>query len=318
MDMPTQAEPLTAQERERLENVTGVIFDIQRYSLHDGPGLRTNVFSKGCPLRCQWCSNPESQSIQPEFALFAHNCIACGQFVEACPARWAHDRGAPWTKELQAEYARRVRLCPTEAMHQIGEERTAGAVMAEVLRDRPFYADRGGLTLTGGEPTMQPDFAEALLRLAKAETISTALETCSHARWPVWERLWPHLDHILFDVKHIDANVHRTFTGVGNELILANLRRLVALAAPVTIRVPLIPGFNAAPESLRAIAEFVLSLNSAITSLDLLPYHTFGKGKYTALNRAYPWEAQHRFTDGEIERFKKEIEAYGLTVSIGG
>jgi glycyl-radical enzyme activating protein len=313
-----QPEPLTVEERERLEQIEGVIFDIQRYSLHDGPGLRTNVFLKGCPLRCQWCSNPESQHVQTEFALFAHNCIACGQFVEACPIRWQQDKGSSWTKELEEAYHTRVMKCPTEAIHRIGEQRTAGEVMAEVVRDLPFYGDSGGMTLTGGEPTMQPHFTEALLRLAKAETISTAMETCGYTRWTVLERLLPYLDHILFDVKHIDTRVHQVFTGVGNELILSNLRQLVELGAPVTIRVPLIPGFNASPESLRAIAEFVLALNSSVASLDLIPYHTFGRSKYTALNRDYPWEEYQRLTDQELETLARVIESYGLTVNIGG
>jgi pyruvate formate lyase activating enzyme len=285
MKVIPKPEPFISHEREHLEKVEGVIFDIQRYSLHDGPGLRTNVFLKGCPLRCRWCSNPESQSVQPEFALFAHHCIACGQFVETCPVKWENDRKSNWTKELEEEYNFRVMMCPTEAIHRIGEQRTAGEVIAEVVRDIPFYGDRGGTTLTGGEPTMQPHFAEALLRLAKVETISTAMETCGYTKWTVLECLLPYLDHILFDVKHIDTKVHQTFTGVGNELILSNLRQLVALSAPVTIRVPLIPGFNASPESLRAIAEFVLGLNSSITSIDLIPYHTLGKPKYNALNR---------------------------------
>jgi len=311
-------EPLTSQEREHLENVAGVIFDIQRYSLHDGPGLRTNVFLKGCPLNCWWCSNPESQGIQPEFALFAQNCIACGQFAEVCPVRWQNDRGRSWTKELEEEYHTRVMRCPTEAIHRIGEQRTAGEVMAEVVRDLPFYEDKGGMTLTGGEPTMQPHFAEALLRLAKAEAISTAMETCGLTQWAVLERLLPYLDDILFDVKHLDPKVHQAFTGVGNELILSNLRQLVALAAPVTIRVPLIPGFNASPESLRAIAEFVLELNSSIKGIDLIPYHTLGKPKYKALNRDYPWEEYQRFTDPEIETLTRVLESCGLTVNIGG
>jgi pyruvate formate lyase activating enzyme len=293
-----------------------MIFDIQRYSLHDGPGLRTDVFFKGCPLHCAWCANPESQHLQPEFALSAHQCIACGQFAETCPVTWAHDRGKDWTPELNVEYARRVALCPTEAMHQLGERWTAGAVMQEVLRDRMFYGDGGGMTLTGGEPTMQPEFAEALLRLAKAEGIATAMETCGHAPWAVFERLGPHLDHMLYDVKHINPEIHQRFTGVRNDLILANLRQLAVRHAPVTIRVPLIPGFNASAESLHAIAAFVRELK--INRLDLLPYHAFGRSKYTALNRPYPWEDVARPTPTEIETLGRVITSVGLTVNIGG
>ena len=235
------AEPLTEAGRTRLEAVEGTIFDIQRYSLHDGPGLRTNVFFKGCPLRCGWCSNPESQRLEPEMALFAHNCIACGQFPQPCPERWQAVLDAGWTGDLWAEYCARAEKCPTRAVRIIGERRTAGSIMAEVRRDVPFYDDGGGLTLAGGEPTMQPLLAEALLRLAKAEGISTAMETCGQARWPVFRSLLPYLDHILFDIKHVDSQRHRTFTGVGNELILENLRRLAAMGAPLSLRLPLIP-----------------------------------------------------------------------------
>lgn len=298
------------------EHIEGMIFDIQRYALHDGAGLRTDVFFKGCPLRCAWCANPESQAIQPEFALSAHQCMACDQFPETCPVKWQQDRDQPATPEKEQDYARRVALCPTEAMHRFGERRTAGAVMQEVLRDRIFYGDGGGVTLTGGDPTMQPEFAEAILRLAKAAGISTAIETCGHAAWSVWERLLPHLDQILFDVKHLDSAVHRQFTGVGNELILSNLRQLIACHAPITIRVPLIPGFNTSPESIRAIAMFARA--SHFDNLDLLPYHTYGKAKYAALNRAYHWDDTPRLTPTELDAISTRLVSYGLTVNIGG
>ncbi len=306
-------------EKIQLEKVEGIVFDIQRYSLHDGPGLRTNVFLKGCPLRCRWCANPESQHWQPELALFAHNCINCGQFAEACPVCWdSSHNGSGWTKALEEKYSARAIVCPTGAMHWIGERRTAGAVMQEVLRDAPFYEDGGGMTLTGGEPTMQPDMAEALLRLAKTEYISTAIETCGHTQWTVLERLLPYLDHILFDLKHVDGNTHRAFTGLDNELILSNLSRLVRLRAPVTVRVPLIPGFNASTESVRAMAEYVVSLNGPVKGIDLLPYHTLGKAKYKALGREYPWEGHNRLAETEVEALAGVVESYELRVNIGG
>jgi len=309
---------LTPSERERLEKVEGVIFDIQRYSLHDGPGLRTNVFLKGCPLRCQWCANPESQDLQPELALFAHRCINCGQFEEACPVSWESDSRTGWKQEWREKYRERAAVCPSGAIQWLGERRTAGDVLKEVRRDVPFYEGGGGMTLTGGEPTLQPHMAEALLRLAKAEDISTAIETCGHTPWRVLERLLPYLDVILFDVKHLDSETHRAFTGVGNELILSNLRKLATLNAPVTVRVPLIPGFNATERCLRAIAEFVLELNGSVKAIDLLPYHTLGKFRYKALGRDYPWEGHDRLTETEVEALTRVVESYGLTVNVGG
>lgn len=277
--------------------VEGVVFDIQRYSLHDGPGLRTNVFLKGCPLRCQWCANPESQAMQPELAFSEHNCIDCGQFAEPCAECWlaAHASGG-----RETALGERAVTCPTGALHWIGERRTAGAVMTEVLRDAPFYGANGGMTLTGGEATMQPDFAEALLRLAKEAGVPTALETCGQTRWAVFERLLPFLDLILYDLKHVDSAIHRQFTGFGNELILDNLRRLAAVHAPLVVRVPLIPGFNADPVSLAAIAAFIATLGDAVSEVDLLPYHTLGKAKYRALGREYQWAEHARLSDAEL------------------
>jgi pyruvate formate lyase activating enzyme len=311
-------EPLTFSERDRLEKIDGVIFDIQRYSLHDGPGLRTNVFLSGCPLRCGWCSNPESQQLQPQLALFARNCVACGQFGEACPESWHADLQDGWTKTLEEKYHSRSTLCPTEAIHWIGERCSAEEILREVRRDVPFYEDGGGMTLTGGEPTMQPQLAEALLRLAKAEDISTAMETCGHTQWKVLEYLLPYVDHVLFDLKHTESEIHRAFTGVDNDLILSNLRRLIEIGAPVRIRVPLIPGFNATIDSIGTIAKFVLGLSDTIKSVDLLPYHTLGKAKYEALGREYPWHTHERLDDKEVETFVKIVADYGLTANVGG
>jgi pyruvate formate lyase activating enzyme len=156
-----------------------------------------------------------------------------------------------------------------------------------------------------------------LLRPAQADCISTVLETCGHTRWAVLERLLPYLDDILFDLKHVDSGIHLAFTGLGNELILSNLRQLVALGAPVTVRIPLIPGFNASPESMRAIAEFVLELGGSVKGIDLLPYHTLGKAKYTALSRVYPWEGHNRLTEAEVEALAGIFESYGLAAQIG-
>jgi pyruvate formate lyase activating enzyme len=303
-----------------LEQVEGIVFDIQRYSVHDGPGLRTNVFLKGCPLRCQWCANPESQNMQPELALSAHSCMTCGQFETPCPVCWEQVGSAALRIE---ELGERPRVCPTGAIHWIGERRTAGAVMAEVRRDAPFYDRSGGLTLTGGEATMQPAFAEALLRLAQAEGIHTALETCGHTQWSVFAQLLPYLDLLLYDVKHVDSALHRRYTGLDNALILDNLRRIADLPAPkVIVRVPVIPGFNADETSLIAIAAFVLSLGRRVSEIDLLPYHTLGKAKYRALGRDYPWEDQPRLTDAEMLRLAELVMAQAAPaktlVRVGG
>ena len=306
--------------------VAGVVFDVQRHSLHDGPGLRTNVFLKGCPLRCEWCANPESQAMQPEPMLRAGHCIDCGLFAESCRACSPAWQGPRRSAAVVAEIDERVALCPTGALTWVGARRTAGEVMAAVLRDRPFYGQGGGMTLTGGEPTMQPGFCEALLRLAKQTGVSTAIETCGRAPWATFARLLPFLDTVLFDIKHIDCDRHRQFTGMDNALILANLRRIVAARAMgrrsasggVRVRVPLIPGFNAEPAAIAAIAAFVAALPGPVQGVDLLPYHSLGRAKYAALGREYPWRGHQRLSQPEIDPLAAIVAGYGLPVTVGG
>lgn len=304
--MTSPPHPLT-RSASQLKEVKGIVFDVQRMSMHDGPGMRTNVFLKGCPLRCGWCANPESQERQPQIVLHAANCIDCGQFAQTC------------TLCLSAhELSTRIELCPTGALHWVGEWRSAGAVMAEVRRDRPFYGEAGGLTLTGGEPTMQPDFCAALLQLAQQEGIHTAIETCGHTQWPVYARLLPLLDLVLFDVKHTAPEAHSRHTGFDNRLILDNLRRLAAAGANLRVRIPLIPDFNAQPETVAAIAELVRSLPGRVEGVDLLPYHTLGKAKYAALGRSYPWEGEARLSQEEVTACAAALRNSGLPFTVGG
>jgi len=305
-----------AAEQDELERVEGVVFDIQRYSLHDGPGLRTDIFLKGCPLRCAWCSNPESQRVEPELVMFPANCLACGACIEVCGpgGRQLVNGRLVWERDLCDLCAECVRICPAAAMDWSGQRWTAGDVVREVLRDAPFYEDEGGLTLTGGEPLLQPNFAEAILRLAKAECINTAIETTGNAPWEVLETLLPYLDLWLYDVKHMDSKTHRDHTGLGNELILSNLRKLAAIGAPIAVRVPLIPGFNRTEENLRKTAEFAVELGDAVRSVELLPYHTLGRAKYEALGRSYPWQGHHPPTDADMEAAARLIGSYGLNV----
>ncbi len=297
---------LSPGERAALSAIEGVVFDVQRYSLHDGPGVRTALFFKGCPLRCGWCSNPESQAREPEPAVFARQCIRCGQFSPPCPDKpGAVDAG-------------RAARCPAGGVRLIGERRSAGSLMAQALRDAPFYEEGGGITLTGGEPLLQPRLAGALLRLARAEGIHTAIETSGAAPWEALEALLPHLDMVLFDLKQMDSAIHRTYTGAGNEQTLSNLRQAAARGAALTVRVPLIPGFNATVEAIGAIARFVAGLASPPPPLDLLPYHTLGRAKYAALGRRYPWEEHEPLTAAQAEEMAEVVRGYGLQVTVGG
>ncbi len=313
-----EAKTLSTAEREVLERVEGTVFDIQRYSLHDGPGLRTSVFLKGCPLRCGWCSNPEAQRFAPELVMFATNCLACGACVEVCDAggRTLVDSRLVWERGVCTSCGACVRACPAGATTWSGQRWTAGDVIRETLRDVPFYEDGGGLTLTGGEPTAQPMFAEAILRLVKAEYVSTAIETTGNAPWEVLGNMLPYVDLWLYDVKHMDSKTHRDCTGLGNELILSNLRRLASLGAPIEVRMPLIPGFNMTEENVRQTAEFVAGLGDAVRSVDLLPYHTLGRSKYEALGRGYLWEGHDPPTGTEVQAVAELIRSYGLRVQV--
>jgi pyruvate formate lyase activating enzyme len=311
-------QPQSAIRNAQSAIVEGIITDIQRYSLHDGPGLRTSIFLKGCSLRCAWCANPETQTPHPELAVFKRACIRCGQFEADCPDAWTVQEDHNWKRDAQVEYDRRAALCPAGGVRWIGERRTAGSVIDEVRRDAPFYQDGGGMTLTGGEPALQPDFAEALLRLARQEGIQTAIETCGCVPWRNLAHLLPYLDEVLFDVKHIDCEVHRAFTGAGNERILENVRRLAASGVEWVARLPLIPGFNATVESVRTIGRFVAALPGDINRVDLLPYHTLGRTKYAALALPYPWEGVARLTAEEVEELADVLRRLGLDVTVGG
>ncbi len=314
VETKTPSFTLSESERKTLEDTEGIVFDIQRFSLHDGPGIRTNVFLKGCALRCKWCSNPESQSPQPQLMLSAKKCIRCGQHEDACQDNWS---SFVQNDETISKYSPRTQTCPTEAVRWIGERRRAGDVFEEIRRDIPFYGDSGGLTLTGGEPTFQPRMAEALARLAKAENIPVAMETAGHTRWKIFDRLLPYLDLILYDVKHIDPFKHKQHTDISNDLILANLNKLAENSAPVRVRVPLIPGFNTCDVDMHIIAQHLVTINGLEKSVGLLPYHTFGHAKYRALSRDYEWTDQSTLADDEISQCTKIFESYGFSVTIG-
>lgn len=310
---------LTTVERRALESTPGAIFDVQRFSLHDGPGLRTDVFFKGCSLHCAWCCNPESQRPAPELSVFVANCIGCGKCVNVCP------RGALSLVEgkVVRDAARCdqcglcVPTCAAAALRMIGRAVTAGEVMREVLRDAAFYAPgSGGLTLTGGEPMLQPEFALALLRLAKSEGLHTALETCGQATWEVLESLLPYLDLVLYDIKHMHPMPHRHATQIDNERILDNLRRLVAAGAHVVLRMPLIPGFNTDEDNLNRVAEFAAQVG--IQDVHILPYHALGKPKYRALGRDYMLEEIAPMKAEQAEPMAELIRAHGLRVQVGG
>lgn len=250
-------------------STVGTIFDIEHGSFVDGPGIRTTVFFKGCNLRCAWCHNPESQNFAPEKLYYRDKCADCGRCRTVCPS--------PDACILCGKCAD---LCPGNAISICGREATADEVMSEIEKDAAFFGNDGGVTFSGGECMLQPDFLEELIARCRAQGISTAVDTAGHLPWETFLRIRP--DLWLYDVKATDPEVHRAYTGVDNELILANLDRLLSSGARVWIRVPVIPGVNDSKEEMERIRDFV---HGRAEKIELLPYHRLGENKYPALGR---------------------------------
>lgn len=273
----------------------GYVFNIQQFTLHDGPGIRTMVFLNGCPLRCSWCSNPESQPLRPDLALNLNRCIGtreCGHCLKACIPRaltQSEDGRVRIDRQLCDLCFACCAECPSEALHAFGSLRSVGEIMEAVEADGVFYArSGGGMTLSGGEPLRQSEFAIALLREAKERRIDTAIETCGYVDWQILSDAVRYCDSIFFDVKCMDAAKHREFTGADNALIINNLRDLAA-AYPqlsIVVRTPLVPGFNDSVEDISEIIEFVRQLPGV--AYEVLPYHRLGTPKYEYLGRDYP------------------------------
>ena len=275
----------------------GLVFNIQRFSLHDGSGIRTLVFLKGCPLRCVWCSNPEGQSCAPQLAYRINRCIgraACGDACRTvCDVDAIH---AAAEEKVSIAFDRCtacghcVEVCPSQALRFLGERMSVEDVLRIVEEDSPFYArSGGGLTLSGGEPLLQAAFAERLLATAQARGLDTAIETSGCAPWHELERVCRHVNEVFYDVKCLDSSRHRQGTGIGNERILENLRRLCGAfpRLPVCVRTPVIPAFNDTPEEIRAVVEFLNELPGSLR-YEILPYHHLGEPKYAELGLAYP------------------------------
>jgi pyruvate formate lyase activating enzyme len=299
----------------------GVVFNIQRFSLHDGPGIRTTVFLKGCPLRCGWCSNSESLSPYPEIITRDVKCIRCGKCVEACSQQaisvLENTRTIQWEKCNHCMECAEV--CPSGAIEAMGRTMTVAEVMDTVERDASFYRRTGGgMTLSGGEPLVQWQFALGLLQEAKSRGLHTAIDTTGCADWEILDEVLNCADLVLYDVKHPDSARHQEATGVPNERILDNLRRTLAKpGSRVWIRHPVIPRFSDSEEELEELCKLVLSLNPPAEKISLLAYHKFGEPKYAAMGKVYPWREIPMISDERIGEFKKLVESHGIEVDVG-
>ncbi len=296
-----------------------MIFNIQRYSLHDGAGLRSTVFFKGCSLHCPWCSNPESQKASPELMFESSKCIACHDCLTAS------DNGEMELFEGKVTMNPRRRqntesfrdLCPTKALQIIGQTQSAEEICRIVLKDRAFYErSGGGVTLSGGEPLLQADLCREVAKKLKKENIHISIETCLHVPWKNIKMMLPYVDEFLCDVKHCDPIVFREQTGGDLNLILDNLKKLSESGADIRARVPIIYGFNHDEKTVEGILDIVES-NEAIRAVDYMPYHPLGAGKYESLGREYSLPG-HIMDNEEIENYIKITELRKIPVTIGG
>ena len=301
-------------------STTGRVFNIQRYSIHDGLGIRTLVFLKGCPLRCLWCSNPESQKSMPELGFIESTCVGaepCGApCVSACleDAVILNGHGKPSIdRDSCNNCGKCAEACCHDALKLVGDEMSVAEVLAEVEKDRAFYRrSGGGVTIGGGEPLAQHRFTAELLEAAREEYLHTAIETSGHGAWKHFEKVLRHVDLLYFDLKQMDPEKHEALTGQSNELILDNLGKALSIKEPqdVVIRIPVIPGCNDSRENIRESARFVAELG--ITQIELMPYHVFGASKYRQYGMIYQLDEPAPAPESDLQSLRALVESFGL------
>jgi len=295
----------------------GIVFDIKHYAINDGAGIRTTIFLKGCPLRCWWCHNPESQKPQPQIMFRENRCTNCGDCLSVCPQNALSLDGTLLLDRARCDDCGEcVETCVYNALELTGEEMTVAEVMSKIERDIPFYDQSGGgVTISGGEPLLQREFLLEILKTCKAWDIHTIVDTCGHVPWNALAEILPYTDSFFYDLKMMDSARHKTYTGVPNETILENLRRLAEADADILIRIPIIPGINDDEENLRASARFLASLPKRY-DVELLGYHDIAKAKYEALGLIYRLPDTHPPSKESPETCANVFREEGLRVSI--
>lgn len=299
----------------------GCVFDIQRYSLHDGPGIRSVVFLKGCSLRCTWCANPESQRPDPELMLTSFPCIDCGLCLQACDHRALRiDHPTPGNSAPAIDWERCddclrcADACLSGSLTQIGTIQSASEIVAHVKRDLPFYCQSGGgVTLSGGEPLLQSTFSREIFKHCRGLQIHTALETSGNAPWEAWAEVLPFCDRVYFDLKHLDEPAHQQGTGVSNKLIIQNLERLTLEDVELVIRLPLVPGFNDDRSHLQRLADYLLGLHQHLV-IEIIPHHKLGCFKYERLRHSASVDTFDAYDPVQLEQRRAWLQEAGINV----
>lgn len=310
-------------EHEKKDNTKGQVFNIQHYSIHDGPGIRTTVFINGCPLRCVWCQNPESQSITPKIFFSADKCAGCGKCVGVCESKAIGlvNGKAITNRHFCIGCGKCIQVCPNEARNLMGKEMTAGEVFADVYADRVFYKNSGGgITISGGDPLAQHDFTLSILKLCKEANLHTTMDTTGYAKWEVLKKLLNYTDMVLYDFKHMNPEKHNNYTGVSNELILDNARMIIKKFPAIVFvaRIPVIPGYNDDKENLDRVAKFIAEELDPSIKVHLLPYHKLGNKKYELLEEISKVLEIEPPSDEHMQGLCTIFQNVGLQCVIGG
>ena len=298
----------------------GTVFNIMRYSIHDGPGIRTTVFFKGCPLKCEWCHNPESHKSAKQVVRYPNKCIGCGSCVKVCPtgALYIKDNNIMFDINKCNSCEECLNVCYSGAMEMVGKKMTIDEVIKEVEKDYSFYDESGGgVTFSGGEPLMQHNFLKGLLVKCKEKGIHTAVDTCGYTKKEILTDLSNFIDLFLYDIKIMDDKKHKKYTGVSNKIILGNLKELIRLKKRIFVRLPIIPEINDDDKNIGEIADLLSELRG-IEQINILPYHNIAMEKYKRLEEEYLLREINVPSEERISEIKNIFESLGFKVKIGG